>query len=318
MLANIGVTRSPGLATLTLNIKNQPYLLLTLAVLFWAGNFIVGRAFHADIPPVALAFWRWVGAALLISAPAMKHLRGDLPIILSSWRILLLLALAGIATFNTLVYSGLQYTQAINAFLLQSLMPVLIVLLSFFLFRERVTTRQVLGILISLCGAVTIIARGDWQVISHLSFNHGDLLVFIAVVSYAVYSVMLRKRPRVHALSLIAVTFWCGALMILPVYLWETLTIRALQPDLRSLAAIGYVALFPSILSYLCYNRGVELIGANRAGLFIHLMPVFGSIMAILFLGEAFFWFHAAGMVLIAVGILLATFRTRALPQAGK
>lgn len=301
-----------------MNIKDRPYLLLTLAVLFWAGNFIVGRAFHADIPPIALAFWRWVGAALLITAPALKHLRADMATLLTSWRVLLLLALAGVATFNTLVYSGLQYTQAINAFLLQSLMPVLIVLLSFLLFRERVRARQVLGILISLWGAVTIIARGDWLVLAHLSFNRGDLLVFIAVVSYAVYSVMLRQRPRVHALSLIAVTFWGGALMILPFYLWETFAIRALHPDLRSLAAIGYVALFPSILSYLCYNRGVELIGANRAGLFIHLMPVFGSIMAILFLGEAFFWFHAVGMVLIAVGILLATFRVRALPQTGR
>lgn len=301
-----------------LNIKNQPHLLLTLAVLFWAGNFIVGRAFHADIPPVALAFWRWIGAALLITAPAMRHLRLDMPVLLAEWRILLLLSLAGVATFNTLVYSGLQYTQAINAFLLQSLMPVLIVLLSFLLFRERVMARQVWGILISLWGAVTIVARGDWRVIAQFSFNRGDLLVFIAVVSYAVYSVMLRKRPRVHAFSLIAVTFWGGALMILPFYLWETLTVRALHPDLRSLAAIGYVALFPSILSYLCYNRGVELIGANRAGLFIHLMPVFGSIMAILFLGEAFLWFHAVGMVLIAAGILLATSRTRALPLTGR
>ncbi|HKL25487.1 MAG TPA: DMT family transporter [Desulfuromonadales bacterium] len=298
-----------------MRIQDRPYLLLTLAVLFWAGNFIVGRAFHADIPPVALAFWRWVGAALLITVPAMRHLRPDLPALLANWKILLLLSLAGIATFNTLVYSGLQYTQAVNAFLLQSLMPVLIVLLSFFLFRERVMVRQVLGILISLLGAVTIIARGDWHVVSQLSFNQGDLLVFLAVVSYAIYSVMLRKRPRVHAFSLIAVTFWCGALMILPFYLWEALTIRSLQPDLRSLAAIGYVALFPSILSYLCYNRGVELIGANRAGLFIHLMPVFGSIMAILFLGEAFLWFHAVGMLMIAAGILLATYRIRPLPE---
>jgi drug/metabolite transporter (DMT)-like permease len=140
-----------------------------------------------------------------------------------------------------------------------------------------------------------------------LSFNRGDLLVFIAVVGYAVYSVMLRKRPPVNALSLIATTFWLGALMILPLYLWETLTIRSFQATPEGLFAIGYVALFPSVISYLCYNRGVELIGANRAGLFIHLMPVFGSIMAVLFLGETFCWFHAGGITLIAAGIFFAT-----------
>ena len=292
-----------------MTLKNRPYLLLTLAVLFWAGNFIVGRAFHGEIPPIALAFWRWVGAALFVTLPAIKYVRLDLPVLRRHWPILLLLALSGVASFNSLVYSGLQYTQAINAFLLQSLMPVLIVLLSFLLFREKVRLRQICGVFVSLWGAVTIISRGDFNLLQSLSFNRGDLLVFVAVIGYAVYSVMLRKRPRVHALSLIFTTFWLGALMILPVYLWEALYVKPLQLALHTSLAIGYVALFPSILSYLCYNRGVELIGANRAGLFIHLMPVFGSIMAILFLGERFLWFHAIGIALIAVGILLATFR---------
>jgi drug/metabolite transporter (DMT)-like permease len=186
---------------------------------------------------------------------------------------------------------------------------VLIVCLSFLAFRERVSPRQVLGVLVSLSGAVTIISRGDLESLRVLSFNRGDLLVFAAVFGYAVYSVMLRKRPHVHALSLIVTTFWLGALMILPFYVWETLQVSALHVTPRSFLAIAYVAVFPSILSYLCYNRGVELIGANRAGLFIHLMPVFGSIMAILFLGETLFWFHAAGIVLIGSGILLATCR---------
>lgn len=290
-----------------MTIKNRPYLLLTLAVLFWAGNFIVGRAFHGEIPPIALAFWRWVGAALLVTGPALKFMRLDWRALCRAWPVVLLLALTGIASFNTLVYSGLQYTQAINAFLLQSLTPVLIVSMSFLLFRERIGPRQAFGILVSLCGAIMIISRGDMAVLRGFSFNRGDLLVFAAVIGYAVYSVMLRKRPHVHALSLLMATFWLGALMILPWYVWETLTAPPLQLSPSNLLAITYVALFPSILSYLCYNRGVELIGANRAGLFIHLMPVFGSIMAILFLGEAFSWFHAAGIGLIGGGILLAT-----------
>lgn len=291
-------------------LKDRPYLLLTLAVLFWAGNFILGRAFHADIPPIALAFWRWAVAALLILGPALKHLRRDRATLWRHWPIVLLLSAIGIAAFNTLAYTGLQYTQALNAFLMQSLMPVLIVALSFLLFGEKVAPRQGLGILVSLAGAVTIIARGELAALMTLQFNRGDLLVFTAIVCYAGYSALLRKRPPVHPLSFIAVTFWLGTLIILPLYLWETFAVRALQPQPTTLLVIGYVALFPSIVSYLCYNRGVELIGANRAGLFIHLMPVFGSIMAILFLGERFVWYHALGIGLIAAGIHLAT-RTR-------
>src|SRR5210317_870778 len=141
-------------------IKDRPYLLLTLAVLFWAGNFILGRAFHTEIPPIALAFWRWVGAAILVTWPALPHLKRDRQALINAWPAVLLLSLLGIAAFNTLAYSGLQYTQAINAFLLQSMMPVLIVALSYIIFRERIHSLQAVGIFISLCGAAAIIAHG--------------------------------------------------------------------------------------------------------------------------------------------------------------
>lgn len=289
------------------SIKDRPYLLLTMAVLFWAGNFILGRAFHSEIPPVALAYWRWVGAALLVTLPALPHLRRDRQALLQSWPAILLLSTLGIAAFNTLAYSGLQYTEAINAFLLQSLMPVLIVLLSFILFREKVTRLQCLGILVSLCGAVTIIARGDAEILLSLSINRGDLMVFSAIACYAGYTVMLRKRPHVHPLAFIATTFWLGSLILVPLYLWETLTVATLELKPTTMLVIGYVMVFPSIVSYLCYNRGVELVGANRAGLFIHLMPVFGSLMAVFFLGERFCWYHVMGILLIGAGIYLAT-----------
>lgn len=288
-------------------IKDYPYLLMTLAVLFWAGNFILGRAFHSDIPPVALAFWRWAIASLLIIGPACKHLRRDLPEILRCWPAVLLLSTLGIAAFNTLAYSGLQYTLAINAFLVQSLMPVLIVALSFLIFREKIRRIQAVGILVSLCGAVTIIARGDLGAILALRFNQGDLLVAAAVICYAGYSVMLRKRPSIHPLSFIAVTFWLGTIIISPLYAWEAINVRTMNVEATTFAVIGYVSIFPSIISYLCFNRGVELIGANRAGLFIHLMPVFGSLMAIIFLGERFLWYHGLGIGLIMAGIYLAT-----------
>jgi drug/metabolite transporter (DMT)-like permease len=290
-------------------IKDRPYLLLTLAVLFWSGNFILGRAFHNEIPPVALSFWRWVGAAALVTLPALPHLRRDRSALMQSWRSILLLATLGIAAFNTLAYSGLQYTEAINAFLLQSLMPVLIVLLSFLLFSEKVTKFQGAGILVSLCGAVLIIARGDADILLSLSVNRGDLLVFTAIVCYAGYTAMLRKRPLVHPLAFIATIFWLGSLIIFPFYLWETQTVAALELNPANLMVIAYVMVFPSIVSYLCYNRGVELVGANRAGLFIHLMPVFGSLMAVVFLGEIFRWYHGLGIMLIGAGIYLATRR---------
>ncbi len=289
------------------HIKDRPYLLLTLAVLFWAGNFVLGRAFHGEIPPVALAFWRWVGAALLVTWPALPHLRRDRQALCKSWPAILLLATLGIAAFNTLAYSGLQYTEAINAFLLQSLMPVLIVLLSFLIFRETVTKLQCVGILVSLSGAVAIIARGDADILLSLSVNRGDLLVFAAIACYAGYTVMLRKRPHVHPLAFIATIFWLGSIILVPLYLWETMTVAKLVLKPTTLMVIGYVMVFPSIVSYLCYNRGVELVGANRAGLFIHLMPVFGSTMAVLFLDEIFSWYHGVGILLIGAGIYLAT-----------
>ena len=282
----------------------MPYLLLTLAMVFWSGNFILGRAVRMDIPPIALAFWRWTVASLLIIGPAFSPLKRDWSTITRHWPIILLLAGTGVAAFNTLAYMGLRHTVAINAFLMQTMMPVFIVILSFGLFRVPVNKGQIGGVMLCLMGAVTIIVQGDVRVMASLSFNPGDLLVLTAVLSYAGYSVLLRKRPPIHPLSFVAVTFILGALMLLPLYLWETFAVRAIQFNRITLLAVAYVGIFPSIISYLCYNRGVERIGANRAGLFLYLMPVFGSVMAFFFLGESFRWFHWAGMVLIAAGIV--------------
>jgi drug/metabolite transporter (DMT)-like permease len=282
----------------------MPYLLLTLAVLFWAGNFILGRAVRMDVPPIALAFWRWAGASLLVLVPALAPLKRDWSTIRRNGPILMLLAATGVAAFNTLVYSGLQYTVAINAFLMQALMPVLIVLFSFLLFRVRINLRQLFAVATCLAGAVIIIVRGELQVVATLSLNPGDLLVLLAVFSYAAYSVLLRKRPPIHPLSFVAVTFVAGTVMLLPLYLWEAIMIRSLALNRVTFFAILYVAIFPSIISYLCYNRGVEVIGANRAGLFLYLMPVFGSLMAVCLLGESLLWFHWVGILLIATGLV--------------
>lgn len=286
---------------------DRPYLLLPLAPLFWSGNFIVGRAVRMALPPVGLAFWRWSLGFVLILGLAWPHLKRDWPTLRQHWRIMLALSVFGIAAFNTLVYTGLQFTTAINGVLMQSFLPVVIVSLTYLWFRETVTLFQVLGILLSLGGVVTIITRGNPHTLLELSFNHGDLVIMLAVFCYATYSVLLQKRPPVHPFSVLAVTFGAGAGLLLPVYLWEHFSVQAMPVTRVTLLAVGYVAVFPSIVSYLCFNRGVELIGANRAGLFSHLMPVFGSILAIIFLGETFHGFHAAGMALIFSGIVFAT-----------
>lgn len=288
-------------------VYNFPYLLLTLAVFFWSGNFIVGRAARADVPPVALAFWRWIIASLLVSCLAVPHLKSDWRAVKGKWGILLMLSALGVSSFNTLLYLGLQYTIAINGFLMQAIMPVLIMTISFLIFREKITVTQTAGIAFSMAGALIIIVQGNFNVFSEMKVNRGDLFIFLAVVSYAVYSVMLRKRPSVHPLSFVAMTFMFGSLILLPFYLWEAIFIRSISFNASTFLAVSYVAVFPSIVSYLCFNRGVELIGANRAGLFLYLMPVFGSIMAMIFLGESFRWFHGVGMLLIALGIFLST-----------
>jgi drug/metabolite transporter (DMT)-like permease len=288
---------------------DQPYTLLILATLFWSGNFVLGRAVRADVPPIGLAFWRWCGGSVLVLGFAWPYLKRDWKLIWRHWRMILLLSILGVASFNTLVYTGLQYTTAINALLMQSTMPVLIVLMSYLFFHETIRAIQAVGILLSLLGVLAIVGQGSLEVLTSLSLNLGDLLVFIAVALYAAYSTLLRLRPPLHPLSFITATFVAGTVILLPFYLWENGSGRVMSIDGVTLLTVGYVAIFPSILAYLCYNRGVELAGANRAGLFIHLMPVFGTIMAILFLGESFRWFHGLGILLILSGILLATRR---------
>jgi len=285
---------------------DTPYALLVLAVLFWAGNFIVGRAVRDAVPPIALAFGRWTGGFLLVMLFAHRHLARDLPRLLRSWRIMLLLSATGIAAFNSFIYTGLRTTTAINAALEQSVMPVVILLYSYLLFRERVSPAQLAGVLISLVGVVVIVTRGEPLALFHIPLNVGDAWVLAAVLAYAAYSALLRLRPAVHPSSFVASTFLLGALMIAPFFVWEELSGDVLQWRPATFLAIGYVGIFPSVVAYFCYNRAIELIGANRAGQFMHLMPVFGSVLAILLLGEQFRLFHLGGALLIFAGIVLA------------
>jgi len=288
---------------------NSAPLLLALPALFWAGNAVLGRAVAESFPPVALAQLRWLLAAAILLPFALPHLRRDRAAIRAHAGILALLAFTGITLFNTLQYLALNHTTALNVLLLQSSMPLLIAAVSFALYRDRLTPAQILGILTSLLGAVAIVTEGHPERVLGLRLNVGDAVFLVALLVYALYSALLKRRPPIHWMSLLAVTILGGAIMLLPAYAVEWLSGARPVWGPDTLLALAYVALLPSIVAYICFNRGVELIGPNRTGPYFHLVPLFGSVMAVLFLGEAFRWFHAAGAALILGGVALASRR---------
>lgn len=257
---------APGLRRISLRIWHIAPLLLTSASLFWAGNAVVGRAVHDQIPPVSLAFWRWTGAFLVVLPFALQPLGRDWPILLRHWRSLLILSATGIALFNTLFYRGLDQTTAINGVLLQSTMPLMILLVSAIIYRERPNLADTVAILVSLAGVIVIAARGSLARLASLSLNPGDVWVLAAVASYALYSSLLRSRPPVHPLSFLAASFAIGSLLLLPLYLAEARSGAVTRITPGTLAAFAYVALMPSVVAYLCFNRGLELIGSARGG----------------------------------------------------
>lgn len=280
--------------------------LLALTALFWAGNAVIGRAVADRMPPVAFAFWRWTAAFVLLLPVAWPYLRADLPELRRKAGIVVALSVLGVTLFNTLLYRALHETTAVNAVLVQSTMPLATMAATALLFRERPGVRQVVAILVSFLGVGIIVARGSPAGLLHTALNRGDLLVLAAAAAYSLYSALLRLRPAVHPLSLVAVTFAVGDLLLLPLYLAEHLSGAVLHPSLPALAAIGYAAVFPSVLAGLFYNRGVELLGAVRAGHFLHLSPAIGAGLAVLFLGERLYGYHLAGIALIAAGLLVA------------
>lgn len=290
------------------------YALLTLTTLFWGGNAVVGRALHAMIPPVTFAFWRWALAALILLPFAWTHLRKDWPLIRASWRILLALSVFGISCFNTMLYQAAHTATATDIALIQTAMPAVIVLLSLLLLRERVSRRAGVGVALGIGGAVYVVVHGEFSALTHLRLVPGDLWMLAAVFLYAFYSVLLRWRPPIHPLSLVWSTFVLGDLLLLPLYLWEWSARGAPALNWQVAAGALYVALFPSVLSYLFWNRGVHVIGANRAGLFICLVPVFASALAIVFLGESLHTYHVVGLALILSGFLLVNRRQTASP----
>jgi len=288
---------------------HEAYLLLSLTSLFWSGNVVIGRYIAGYVPPITVSVIRWGGAFLILLPFATPHLVRDWPLIRKRAGLLALLALTGFSAYNTIAYYGLHFTTAINGLLLQSVTPLFVALWSFILFRDRLSLRQAAGIFLSLAGVIVIICQGSVAILFAIAFNRGDLLFVIALLIYASYVATLRLRPAIHPLSFLAVGMGAGVVLLLPGMALEIAYGQAIVFDYLSAFSLLYLCIFPSILGYLFLNRGIELIGANRAAPFIHLVPVFGSVLAIALLGEQLHLFHAIGYVLVLAGITLATRR---------
>jgi drug/metabolite transporter (DMT)-like permease len=299
-------TRGGGIAT---SLFANPYFLLALAGLCWSGNHVLGRAIAGHVPPFGVSTLRWLLGAVALAPFALPHLRRDWSEIRRHWRIVLFLGLSGGAVFSALQYVGLQYTTALNVSVMNSLAPVLIVGAGALLFGDRVALAQLAGIATSLLGVLVIVTRADLHLLAALGFNWGDVIILFNMGVIAVYSTCLRRRPAIHWLSFLFLLSAISTVGTAPLFLWEHLAGFRFQATWLTLGAVLYVSIFPSIVAFAAYNRGIELIGANRAGAFMHLIPLYSAVLATIFLGEHPMAYHALGLVLILAGVWLAARR---------
>jgi drug/metabolite transporter (DMT)-like permease len=289
-------------------LRVSPYLLLTLTPFFWACNWIMGRAFSTEVPPLAMTFYRWLFAALILAPFALPRLPQAWPVVRRHWRILVILGMVGVGTHNALAYIGLNFTTATNGVILNSFIPVMIISFSWLFLRERLTPLQFVGVGTSLLGVLTILSGGSLATLAALRLNVGDLLVIMSMAMWSGYTLLLRRRPAgLDTVVLLFVLAVIGDLCVLPFYLAETHWLRPMTWTWTHFIAIGGVALFSSVLAYLFWNAGVAQVGASVAGLFVHLMPVFGVLLAWLLLDERLAAFHFVGIALILTGIYITT-----------
>lgn len=293
--------------------RSLAFVLLAASMLFWAGNWVLGRALRDAMDPLTLNFVRWALATLILAPFALPKLRTQLPVLRRHWGILLLLALTGVSLFHALVYLGLKSTTTVNAILLNSSLPLFIVACSWILERERSTLRQIGGTLVSLAGIIVILSRGEPASLLALEVHAGDLWILLAMPVWGVYAVLLKRRPpQLGDVAFLFVISALGTLLLVPAALFAP----PRWPGTEAALGVLYIAVFASIVAFICWNRGVEIVGSNAAGFTLHLLPLFGTVLAILFLDEAIRAFHAVGFATILAGVVVAT---RAAPaQNGK
>ncbi len=289
---------------------SNPYLLLTLASLFWAGNMVMSRGLRNDVPPIALTFWRWTIALILLLPFALPHLRSQWPALRRGWRAVVFLGVLGVGCYNAFSYIAVQYTTATSATLLNSFVPIATIGFSFLIFGKRLKRIETIGVVVSLAGVLLLVSRGSLEVLFGLGLNTGDLWMLLAVLTWGLYTVGLQWRPSgVHPMLLLAAFAAVGLAVLVPAYAWELASGRLVTPSVAAFAGIFYAGAIAGFLGFVCFNTGVTAVGAARGSLFIHLMPVFASMLSAVFLGEQAYWYHFAGIALVFAGIALTTWR---------
>lgn len=292
-------------------MKQQNFMLNTLPFLilpplFWAGNFVVGKAIHADIPPFSLAFLRWVIAFLVILPFAWKFIQRDQSLYRQHYGRILATAIIGVTCFNSLIYKGLHDTTTTNALLLNSCIPILIILFGRLFYAQKLQSLQIVGLIVSLFGVFNIILQGDLQRLFTLSFNSGDLWVFLAMVCWAFYTIWTKSIPTdINKIGLTAIQMLVAIIALFPLFLWEYFSQQTMIFNTQSILGLAYVGIFPSVIAYILYTLAIEKVGAVKTGLSIHLIPVFGVLLSVSLLGETFQFYHAMGIALIALGLIL-------------
>ncbi|MFP6736644.1 MAG: DMT family transporter [Rhodospirillales bacterium] len=285
---------------------------MIVTALAWSGNHVVGRGVAELVPPIGLGFWRWSLALPIFLVIAWPHLRRDLPLALANWKIMVFLSVISVSMYNSFIYIGLNSTLALNSILINTARPVAIVLLSYFIFRRGISVVQGIGLAVGLLGTAAIVLRGEWNLIAGIALNPGNIWIAVASFGWAIYTVFLHKRPPIHDASMMTFAVIIGLAVLAPFYVWESLYVRPVPIAPVSFWSVGYLAVISTVVAYLGYNRTVEILGANRAGLISYLVFLFGAILAIIFLGEELAVYHGVGGVLIVIGTYLATRRKAA------
>ena len=290
------------------NNNNLAYLLLILTTIFWSGNFIVGKAASMfSIPPFSLNFYRWFFAGLILMPFTIKEIINKKEYIFKNIGFFIILGITSITIFNSIVYYSLYYTQVISGVLMISTIPVWIIFISSILKIEKTNIFQIIGVALSLTGVIFIITKADLELIKNLDFNKGDLTMVIAMFSWALYSALLKKKKyEISQITLLEVVIISGLIFLIPIYLIEMSMGYTINLEKPFYLTLGYVVFFPGLASFFFWIKGISIIGANRAGAFLHLMPIFGAIMAILIFNEKFMFYHFLGAMFIVAGITLS------------
>jgi len=287
----------------------KAYIFLILTTLFWSGNFIVGKAASLfEIPPFTLNFYRWVFAWLILAPFTIKEIIAKKNYILENIKLIVILGITSITIFNSIVYYSLNFTQVISGVLMISTIPVMIIIFCWLFKIEKANVYQILGVIFSLLGVVVIITKADLVILLNLNFNKGDLWMVVAMFSWAMYSALLRKKKfELSQLSLLQTIISAGLIFLLPAYLIELALGYRASVHLPFVLTLTYVVLFPGLASFIFWIKGISIIGSNRSGIFLHLMPIFSTILAILIFKEKFMIYHLIGALLIITGIILSS-----------